>query len=280
MEVPQKTQTGVAVWSSKPSPRHTSGQKCDSKRHRHLYAHSDPSHGDNLAVRWRVDAPGGVVHTHTPCWCLVTKSAIHWGVDTPGGVVHTHTPCWCLVTKSAIHWGVDAPGGVVHTHTLCCCPVTQSCPTLCDPTDCSTPGLPVPHHLLKFAQVHVHCIGDVIQPSHPLMPSSPSALNLSQHRRLFQWLSCSHQMTKIDILLSHKKEWKSVICSYTDGLRDYHSKWNKSDRKTNAIHYLYVESKIRPRWTYLQNRNRPAHTGNSVVAATGGRGRLALGVWR
>ena len=228
MEVPQKTQTGVAVWSSKPSPRHTSGQKCDSKRHRHLYAHSDPSHGDNLAVCWRV----------------------------------------------------DAPGGVVHTHMLCCCPVTQSCPTLCDPTDCSTPGLPVPHHLLKFAQVHVHCIGDVIQPSHPLMPSSPSALNLYQHRRLFQWLSCSHQMTKIDILLSHKKERKSVICSYTDGLRDYHSKWNKSDRKTNAIHHLYVESKIRPRWTYLQNRNRPSHTGNSVVAATGGRGRLALGVWR
>ena len=52
---------------------------------------------------------------------------------------------------------------------------------LCNPMDCSTPGLPVPQHLLKFAQVHVHCIGDAIQPSHPQMPSSPSALNLSQH---------------------------------------------------------------------------------------------------
>ena len=59
---------------------------------------------------------------------------------------------------------------------LLLCSVTQSCPTLCDPTDCSTPGLPAPHHLLKFAQVHIHCIGDAIQPSHPLMPSSPSAL--------------------------------------------------------------------------------------------------------
>ena len=49
---------------------------------------------------------------------------------------------------------------------------------LCDPMDCSMPGLSVPHHLLKFAQVHVHCIGDVIQSSHPLMPSSPSVLNL------------------------------------------------------------------------------------------------------
>ena len=56
----------------------------------------------------------------------------------------------------------------------CCCSVTRSCLTLCDPMECSTPGLPVPHHLLKFAQVHVHCIGDAIQPFHPLMPSSPS----------------------------------------------------------------------------------------------------------
>ena len=46
--------------------------------------------------------------------------------------------------------------------------------------DCSTPGLPVPHHLLEFAQVHVHLISDAIQPSHPLPPSSPSAFNLSQ----------------------------------------------------------------------------------------------------
>ena len=61
-----------------------------------------------------------------------------------------------------------------------------SCPlylTLCDPMDCSTPGLPVPHHLLKFAQAHVHSIADIIQPSHPLMPSSPSALSLSQYQR-------------------------------------------------------------------------------------------------
>ena len=75
--------------------------------------------------------------------------------------------------------------------------VTQSCLTLCDPMDCSTPGLPVPYHLLKFVQVHVHYIGDAIQPSHPLTPSSPSAFNLSQHQGLFQWVSCSHQMMKI-----------------------------------------------------------------------------------
>ena len=57
---------------------------------------------------------------------------------------------------------------------------------LCDPTDCSTPGLPVPHHLPEFAEVHAHCISDAVQPSHPLTPSTPSALNLSQHQGLFQ----------------------------------------------------------------------------------------------
>ena len=58
--------------------------------------------------------------------------------------------------------------------------------TLCDPMDGSTSGLSVPHHLLKFAQFHVHCISEAIQPSHPLVPSSPSVLNLSQHQGLFQ----------------------------------------------------------------------------------------------
>ena len=58
--------------------------------------------------------------------------------------------------------------------------------TLCDAMDCSTPGLHVSHHLLKFAQVHVHCIGHAVQPSHLLTPSSPSAPNLSQHHGIFQ----------------------------------------------------------------------------------------------
>ena len=62
--------------------------------------------------------------------------------------------------------------------------------------DCSTQGLPVPHHLPQFAQVHLHCIGVAIQPPHPLMPFSPSAFNLSQHQGLLQWVSCSNQMLK------------------------------------------------------------------------------------
>ena len=60
--------------------------------------------------------------------------------------------------------------------------VTQSCLTLCDPMNCSTPGLPVHHQLPEFTQTHVHRVGDAIQPSHPLSSLSPPALNLSQHQ--------------------------------------------------------------------------------------------------
>ena len=64
--------------------------------------------------------------------------------------------------------------------------VAQSCPTLCNPMNCSMPGLPVHHQLLEFTQTHVHQVGDAIQPSHPLSSPSPPAPNPSQHQRLFQ----------------------------------------------------------------------------------------------
>ena len=64
--------------------------------------------------------------------------------------------------------------------------VAQSCPTLCDPMNCSTPGLPVHHQLLEFTQTHVHRVSDAIQPSHPLSSPSPPAPNRSQHQGLFQ----------------------------------------------------------------------------------------------
>ena len=63
--------------------------------------------------------------------------------------------------------------------------VTQLCPTLCNPMDCSVPGLPVHHQLLEFTQTHVHWVGSAIQPSHPLSSPSPPAFSLSQHQSLF-----------------------------------------------------------------------------------------------
>ena len=64
--------------------------------------------------------------------------------------------------------------------------VAQSCPTLCDPVNRSTPGLPVHHQLLEFTQTHVYRVSDAIQPSHPLSSPSPPAPNPSQHQSLFQ----------------------------------------------------------------------------------------------
>ena len=64
--------------------------------------------------------------------------------------------------------------------------VAQSCPTLCDPMNCSMPGLPVHHHLPEFTQTHVHRVRDAIQPSHPRSSPSPTAPNPSQHQSLFQ----------------------------------------------------------------------------------------------
>ena len=83
--------------------------------------------------------------------------------------------------------------------------VAQSCPTPCDPMDCSAPGLPVHHQLPEFTQTHVHWVGDAIQPSHPLWSPSPPAFNLSQHQGLFKWVSSSHQVVKVlEFQLQHQ----------------------------------------------------------------------------
>ena len=83
--------------------------------------------------------------------------------------------------------------------------VAQSCPTLCGPMNCSTPGLPVHHQPPESTQTHVYWVGDAIQPSHPLLSPSPPALNLSQHQGLFKWVSSSHQVAKVlDFQLQHQ----------------------------------------------------------------------------
>ena len=75
--------------------------------------------------------------------------------------------------------------------------VAQSCPTLCDPMNCNTPGLPVHHQLPEFTQTHVHQVSDAIQLSHPLSSPSPPAPNPSQHQSLFQWVNSSHEVAKV-----------------------------------------------------------------------------------
>ena len=108
--------------------------------------------------------------------------------------------------------------------------VAQSCPTLCDPMNRSTPGLPVHHQLPEFTQTHVHRVSDAIQPSHPLSSPSQPAPNPSQHQSLFQWVNSSHEMAKVlelqDITGRNKtvlnyKQYKYIYCKlkkYVDKL--------------------------------------------------------------
>ena len=75
--------------------------------------------------------------------------------------------------------------------------VAQSCLTLCNPMNHSTPGLPVHHKLPEFTQTQVHRVSDAIQSSHPLSSPSPLAPNPSQHQSLFQWVNSSHEVAKV-----------------------------------------------------------------------------------
>ena len=97
-------------------------------------------------------------------------------------------------------------GNLKHSKGIkCISSVAQSYPTLCNSMDCSMPGFPVHHQLLELAQTLVHWVGDVIQPSYPLLSPSPSAFNLSQHKGLFQWVSSSHQVAKVlEFQLQHQ----------------------------------------------------------------------------
>ena len=121
------------------------------------------------------------------CGCsylsIVPPYSIHPRATFPGVLC----VCPCV---SSFHWRKNFFYLLPHTsHCLCSVQfssVAQSCPTLCDPMNCSTPGLPVHHQLPEFTQTHVHRVRDAIQPSHPLSARSPPAPNPSQHQSLFQ----------------------------------------------------------------------------------------------
>ena len=102
--------------------------------------------------------------------------------------------------------------------------VTQSCPTLCDPMDCSTPGFPVHHQLLELAQTRVHQVGDAIQPSHlPVVPTPP-AFSLSQPQSVvhFRWPKYWHFIFSISPsngysgLISFRIDWFDLAVQESD----------------------------------------------------------------
>ena len=115
----------------------------------------------------------------------------------------------CSTLKTNKLWGGCSPIEEIQAPSISGClsqlsSVLQSCPTLWDPLDCSTPGLPVHHQLPELTQTHVHGVRDAIQPSHPLSSLSP-AFNLSQHQHRFKWVCSWHQVAKVlEFQLQHR----------------------------------------------------------------------------
>ena len=132
---------------------------------------------------------GGLVLFGVPRWSSESQvpTSLPISMSTPSGSLKPQKsflrPEFCVFSTfpSSLH---STPSSSVQFSS-----VTQSCPTLCDPMDCSTPGLPVHHQLLEFTQTHVHSVSDAIQPSHALWSPSPPVFNLSQHQGLFHALS-------------------------------------------------------------------------------------------
>ena len=118
-----------------------------------------------------------------------------------------HSGLWWSVTPSSAYHSL--PSVLLFGIFLKFSSVAQSCLTLCDPMNRSTPGLPVHHQLLESTQTHVHWVSDAIQPSHPLSSPSPPALRLSQHQGLFKWVRSSPDVAKeLELQLQHQSlQW-------------------------------------------------------------------------
>ena len=126
--------------------------------------------------------------------------------------------------------------------------VAQSCLTLCDPMNCSTPGLPVHHQLPESTQTHVCCVGDAIQPSHPLTSPSPPTLNFSQHQGLFQWVSSLHQVAKVlEFQLQHQScQWTprtDLLLGWTGWISLQSKRLSRVFSSTTVQKHAYLNSK-------------------------------------
>ena len=115
-----------------------------------------------------------------------------------------------------------------------------------DPMDCSLPGSSVPHYLPEFAQIHVHWVGDAIQPSHPLSSPSPPAFNLSQYQGIFQWAGSSHQVAKVMELQLQRQFFQWIF--RVDSLR---IDWFDFRYPNTLSLYLFLQTECEVIWGFL-----------------------------
>ena len=143
------------------------------------------------------DFPGK--STGVGCHCLLRLHPLNVVYEP----MEVGLPNWGMILKGPINWALAYPSHSPRTVLLIkfssvqFSSFTQSCLTLCNPMNCSMPGLPVHHQLPEFTQTHVHRVGDAIQPSHPLLPTSHRVPSPSQHQGLFQWVNSSHEVAKV-----------------------------------------------------------------------------------
>ena len=151
--------------------------------------------------------PGQATHVPCPIWLRKTdlllkellRTALFLFLTWSHGF-HLPSPMFGWLQSlsgqrpSAWHHVVWVEEDIRHIYTVSS---VQSRLTLCDPMNCSTPGLPFHHQLPEFTEAHVHRVGDAIQPSHSLSSPSPPAPNPSQHQTLFQWVNSSHKVAKV-----------------------------------------------------------------------------------
>ena len=121
--------------------------------------------------------------------------------------------------------------------------VAQSCPTVYNPMNRSTPGLPIHHQLPESIQTHVHQVSDAIQPSHPLSSPSPPALNLSQHQGLFKWVS---------LHIRWPKYWSFSFSISLLRVSIFHNLFVRSNLDCQLIFKIFV---LFPTWILFLGRN-------------------------
>ena len=190
--------------------------------HRVCSIKSEPKYKLQTGLQWCVNI-GSLILTNVLLWwgMLIMGEAMNeWGRHYMGNLCASAWYCWepklpLKINLLKISWQWGFPDGpVVKTLHFHCrrhqfSSVAQSCPTLCHPMNCSTPGLPVHHQLLEFMQTHVHQVSEATQPSHPLPSPSPPSLNLSPHQGLFKSVRSSHQVAEVlEFQLQHQSfQW-------------------------------------------------------------------------
>ena len=182
------------------------GEMGHEPRNHYLYPHLQ---------RAKVHGCRNTIWVPFPSWSWLCEAGFWW----------SHNNMIIQLDSSSSQWGCILGGGFCQQTQLRHYPnclilnslesgpqfssVTRLCPTLCDPTDCNTPGFPVHHQLPELTQTHVYWVGDTIQPSHLLSSPSLPTVNLSQHQGLFKWVSSLHQVTKVlEFQLQHQSfQW-------------------------------------------------------------------------